>query len=94
MNDSGLAFQQRLSFLLRRLPLPLRLSGQPIPPEQIIHQPRRVVPVVRPEHVAARDELRAGVEHLVLHVAGGEFGAEGVPGELHELHAARGIGGW
>ena len=31
------------------------------------------------------DELGAGVEHLVLGVATGEFGADGIPGQFHEL---------
>ena len=50
------------------------------------------VPIVCPVAVAAGDETGAGVEHLVLGVARGEFRADRVLCELEEFDAVAGGG--
>ena len=54
------------------------------------------LPVIGAEAVPARDEGRAGIEHLVLRLPAREFGTERIPGELHQPHALdrrRAVGG-
>ena len=61
--------------------------------EHAIDELGAAIPVESAETVPLRHEVRAGIKHLVLRVAGGEFRADRVPGELEEFDTVLRRGG-
>ena len=62
-------------------------GGKSIGSHEFLDEALCSVPVEEAERVAARNERRAGIEHFVLQMARAEFGADRVPGQLHQLDA-------
>src|SRR6185437_4491165 len=80
------------------IPLPgnvqlLKLGIEIVAVQHAVDHLRRPFPIIGTIGMTLGDEAGAGIEHLVLQMARGEFGADGVPGEAIEFYLVAGAGG-